>query len=62
MLRIIINGEKGKAVPVRSMKAYRGIRGITPLVLNIDIRWSSSTSRTSLYLRDRSPVPIEEEN
>jgi hypothetical protein len=26
---------KGKVVPVHTMKAYRGSRGITPLILNL---------------------------
>jgi hypothetical protein len=32
---------KVKVVPVHTMKAYRGSRGITPLVLNHGTRWCS---------------------
>jgi len=39
MIRIVINGKKGAAVPLCAMKAYSGNRGIAPL-FNIDIRWS----------------------
>jgi hypothetical protein len=30
---------KGGAVPVRTLKAYRGSRGISPLTLDLDTRW-----------------------
>jgi hypothetical protein len=30
---------KGKAVPVHAMKAYRGSKGITPLMFNLGTRW-----------------------
>jgi hypothetical protein len=32
-------GVRGKAVPLHAMKAYRGRRGITPLIHNLSIRW-----------------------
>jgi hypothetical protein len=31
--------DKGKVVPVHTMKAYRGRRGIGPLILNLSTRW-----------------------
>ena len=30
---------KGKAVPVHTMKAYRGSRGIAPFILNLGTGW-----------------------
>jgi hypothetical protein len=33
-----VNVKKGKIAPVRAMKAYRKIGGITPLILNIGTR------------------------
>jgi len=34
--------KKGKAVPIHAIKAYRGSRGISPLILNLSTRWSSA--------------------
>ena len=31
---------KGKSVFVHAIKALRGRRGIAPLILNVDFRWS----------------------
>jgi hypothetical protein len=60
-------GDKGK-VKVKSslshvIKAYRGIRGIAPLILNLDTRWSPVVifMPQLLYSEERTPVPIEEE-
>jgi hypothetical protein len=30
---------KVKVVPVHAMKAYRGSKGIAPLILNVDNEW-----------------------
>jgi hypothetical protein len=32
--------KEGKVVPVHTVKAYSGSRGIAPLILKIDTRWS----------------------
>jgi hypothetical protein len=32
-------GEKGRVVPVNTMKAYSGSRGIASLILNHDTKW-----------------------
>ena len=45
-----MKGEKFEAVPVRTVKAYRGSGGIAPLVINIDIRWSGVVNFTFLPL------------
>jgi hypothetical protein len=39
-LFLLING-KGKAVPVHTMKAYRGSRCIAPLILTLSTGWKS---------------------
>jgi len=51
---------KGKSFPVHVMKAYRGRRGISPLILNLSARWKWMFKFTSrpLYFRQRTPVPI----
>lgn len=42
------------------MKAYRGIRGMTPRVLVLFSRWLVvSVTLWPLYSRERNPVPIE---
>jgi len=42
------------------MKAYRGIRGMTPRVLILVCRWLVvSVTLCPLYSRERNPVPIE---
>jgi hypothetical protein len=33
------NRGKGKIVPVHTTKAYKGTRGIAPLILNLGTRW-----------------------
>jgi hypothetical protein len=35
---------KGKAFPLHAIKAYRGIRGIAPLILNLGTRWKLEDS------------------
>jgi hypothetical protein len=30
---------RGKFVPVHTMKAYRESKGITPIILNLGVRW-----------------------
>ena len=30
---------KGKVIPVHAVKAYRGNRGVEPLILNLGPRW-----------------------
>ena len=39
--------DKGKVVPVHTMKAYRGRRGIGPLILNLSTRWKWVANFTS---------------
>lgn len=53
---------KGKVVPARVMKAYRGSRNTDPLILNIGARrargeWSNSL-RGHFAPAKRTPVPI----
>jgi hypothetical protein len=54
---------KGKVVPVHVIKAYRGSRGIVPLILNLDtdeVEWLTSCPQL-FYPAGRTPVPNEEE-
>ena len=52
-----------KAVPVHTMKAYSGRRGITPLTLKFSTRWRHVVSFMPWppYLWERTPVPSEQE-
>jgi len=55
---------KGTAVPVMTMKAYRGSRGIAPLILNLGTRRRQVVNFTSqllypLYPIGRILIPIE---
>jgi hypothetical protein len=52
---------KGKAFPVHAMKAYRGRRGISALILKIGNRRECKVDFTpwKLYPRARTPVPIQ---
>jgi hypothetical protein len=38
--RLKFDRKKFKVVPVHDLKAYRGIRGIAPLILNLDTELS----------------------
>ena len=51
----ISSSSKGKVVPVHSIKAYRGRRGIAPLILNIGTKWKSSTSRPGRFTTGKQP-------
>ena len=53
---------KKKVFPIYVMKTCRGSRGITPLVLNHNIRWRWVVNITSwpLYCQERMPMSIEE--
>jgi hypothetical protein len=46
---------KGKFFPVHVMKAYRGSRGITPLILNLNLntRFGCSNSRPGRFASDK---------
>jgi hypothetical protein len=59
----IVQNVKGKAVPVHAVKAYRGTRGIAPLILNLGTRWRWVVNFTPrpLYPRKINPVRTEEE-
>ena len=48
---------KGKAVPLHYRRAYRGSRGIAPLILNLCPRWSwvVNINHRSLCARGRAP-------
>jgi hypothetical protein len=48
-------------VPVHTMKADRGNRDITPLILNFSARWRPVVKITPQLLHswERTPVPIE---
>jgi len=54
--------KKTTVFPIYAMKTCRRSRGITPLVLNHDIRWRwvDNITSWSLYCRERRPVTIEE--
>jgi hypothetical protein len=43
---------------VHAVKAYRGRRGIVPLILKFDSRWRCAVNFTPgvVYLQERSPV------
>jgi len=51
---------EGKLPPFHSVKAYKGSRGIAPLILNFGKKWKSVVNCTlwSLYPRERTPVPM----
>jgi len=53
-------GKKGKVFPVHTTKAYGGSRDIGSLVLNFGTRERTVDKYTplSLYVRERTPVPI----
>jgi hypothetical protein len=52
---------KSKTFPVHAMKAYRGSRGIDPLILNLvtRLRWVVTFKPRPFYTRERTPVHIE---
>ena len=52
---------QGKAVPVHAMKAYRRRGGTTPLILNLDTRWSWMVNFTfrRIYPREKNPCTPE---
>ena len=53
-----------KGVPDHAVKAYRGTRGVAPVILNLGARWKwvFSIAPLPLYPREKiRPVPIEEE-
>ena len=54
---------KSKAVLVHARKAYRGSRGIAPVILNLSAgwRWVVKFMLHPLYPQDRTVVPIEQE-
>jgi hypothetical protein len=53
-----------KGVPDHAVKAYRGTRGVAPLILKLGARWKwvFTIAPLPLYPREKiRPVPIEEE-
>jgi hypothetical protein len=54
---------KSKVLPLHPMKAYRGSRGIAPLVLKLGARWRWVVNFTPRPLHDleRTPVHSEQE-
>ena len=52
---------KGKAFKAHAMKAYRGRRGISPLILKIGTRRRREVNFTTWELQpqERTPVPTE---
>jgi hypothetical protein len=54
---------RDQVVPVRDMKAYKGSRGMAPLIFNIGARWRWVVSITPrpLWPWEGSPVPTEQE-
>jgi hypothetical protein len=61
--RTFIFGKAKKAAPVHANNAYRGSRGTTTLILNLDTRWRYVAKFTPrpLYPGERTPVPTEHE-
>ena len=57
------NKGRSQAVPVHCMKAYRGSRGVAPLILSLDTKWRRVVSFTPrpLYLQERTLLATEEE-
>ena len=51
-----------KFLSIRAMKAYRGCRGVPPLILNLSSVWKLVVNFTHrpLYPLERAPVPIEQ--
>jgi len=56
--------QKEKVVPVRSMMAKIGSSSTASFIVNLDTRWRwvFNSTRRSLYLRERTPAPIEQES
>ena len=54
---------KNKVVPVHDVKAYRGSRGIAPLIIDLRTRWRWLVNFKAwlLYQRERTAVDIEQE-
>lgn len=50
-----------RVIPVHAVKAYKRMRGVTPLILNLDTRWLwvVKLKLRPLYPRGRTPVPME---
>jgi len=51
---------KGKVVSVHAIKAYRGSRGVLPLILNLGTKWRWVVIFTlrAIYFQERTLVPI----
>jgi hypothetical protein len=54
----------GNVITVHAIKAYRGRRGTAPLIFNLVITWSLSGyfMIRSLYHREITPVPLQQES
>jgi hypothetical protein len=54
---------KGKVAPVHAIMAYMGSSGINLVLRNLTARWRwvATIPPPSLYLRERTPVPVEQE-
>ena len=61
--RTCLFGKGKKAVPVHAKNAYRGSRGTTTFILNLDTRWRYVAKFTPrpLYPGERTPIPTEQE-
>jgi hypothetical protein len=57
-LKDYFKADKGKFFPVHTMKACSGRRDITPLTLNIGIRWRSAVNfmLEPIYARGKNPI------
>ena len=62
ILQQITEGIIGRVAPVHAIKAYRGSRGIAPLILNLGTRWRCvvNFTRRPLYTQQRTPAPTEQ--
>jgi len=58
-----MHGPKNKIMFSLSIETHNGSRGIAPLILNLGTGWRFAVKFTSCppYLRERTPVPIEQE-
>jgi len=50
---------EGNFIPLHIMKAYRGRRGLAPLIFNLGAGRGCVAKPRLLYLLVKSPVPIE---
>ena len=48
----------GEVFLVHAVKACRGVRGISPLILGTKWKWVVNFASPSLYFRESSPLPV----